>query len=49
MNEIGHNPANPSTYECLACGAIVESERHPGECEACGETEALRNRGYTRE
>ncbi|MFC6824465.1 rubrerythrin-like domain-containing protein [Halopelagius fulvigenes] len=25
-----------SEYECLECGAIVESETHPGECSECG-------------
>jgi rubrerythrin len=49
MKEIEHNPANPPTYECLACGAIIESETRPGECDACGEAESLRNRGFTRE
>jgi len=49
MTDIEHNPEETSTYECLACGAIIESESNPVECTECGETEALRNRGFTRE
>ena len=25
-----------SKYECLKCGAIVESQTHPGACSECG-------------
>lgn len=33
--DLEEDPDRPSAYECLQCGAIVESETHPGECE-CG-------------
>ncbi|QGN07059.1 rubrerythrin-like domain-containing protein [Halorhabdus sp. CBA1104] len=32
-----NDPASSSTYECLQCGTIVESETHPGACECGGE------------
>lgn len=32
-----NTPTSASTYECLQCGSIVESETHPATCECGGE------------
>ena len=38
-NDVEHenSPTNTSTYECLQCGSIVESESHPGTCDCDGD------------
>ncbi len=36
-----------SLYECLQCGDIIKSEKHPGTCEECGGE--LQDRGMSLE
>ena len=38
-NDIEHtnDPESASTYECLQCTAIVESDAHPNTCECGGQ------------
>ena len=35
--DLNDDPDTTSTYECLMCGDIAESESHPGACECGGE------------
>jgi len=38
VHDLADDPDTASMYECLGCGAIVESQTHPGECADCGES-----------
>lgn len=48
MHDLDDDPETPPpTYECLNCGAIVESDSHPVECDNCGS--GLQNRAISME
>lgn len=47
IQDVPVHPDQPAVYECLQCGAIVESKNHPGSCEECGG--GMRNRVMTLE
>ncbi|WP_154658564.1 rubrerythrin-like domain-containing protein [Halopiger djelfimassiliensis] len=41
MKDIEYDPAEESTYECFACGTVVQAST-PGACPDCGAD--MRNR-----
>ncbi|MFW5958597.1 MAG: rubrerythrin-like domain-containing protein [Natronomonas sp.] len=49
MHDLEEDPSEPSKYECLECGNVVESDERPSECPECGETGAFRNQSMSLE
>jgi rubrerythrin len=49
MHDIRNDPAGPSDYECLACGAVVTDASRPDECPECDHPNAFRDRAMSLE
>ena len=47
LYDIPSDTDRESTYECLNCGDLIESDRHPMRCDECGGV--LQNRGMSLE